>query len=108
MPFYVTVTEQGTNKTRTLESRAIDVETAVERTVMRMYSKAAVFQRDGAASIGRDALQGTQYGQIVRRDPNKPTEHIVLAAKVSVRAETRIGGHFSGWGTPPATAKATP
>lgn len=84
----VTITEcYGDRRTTTLRARTDDVEVAVERAIRKhapAYGSRTRFVRDSGISVGYDALQGTQYGQIGHACENGIS---LDTGRIAIRAE---------------------
>jgi hypothetical protein len=84
----VTITEcYGDRRTTTLRARTDDIDVAVERAIRKhapAYGARTRFVRDSGISVGHDALQGTQYGQIGHAAGNGIS---LDTGRVAIRAE---------------------
>ena len=85
MKIRVTITECYGDRRITVKTTATgDPGTAVESAIKKGYG-AACFYRDNGISAGRDALAGSQYGQIGKR--LKTGGAYMITGRVCIRAE---------------------
>ena len=84
MKIRVTITECYGDRRITVKTTATgDLGTAVESAINKGYG-AACFYRDNGISVGRDALAGSQYGQLGKR---LKTGADMITGRVCIRAE---------------------
>ena len=66
--------------------RTEDVQIAVERAIRARWGKAAHFHRENDVSQGRDALAGSQYGQIGEPARNNPGVSNMITGRIRINA----------------------
>lgn len=88
MAILVSITEcYGDRKTTHLRAKTDDLEVAIDRAIKKAYGAGRSFHRDNGISVGRDALQGTQYGQIGKPVKRNPCASSMQTGRVSIKAE---------------------
>ena len=86
MKIRVTITGCYGDRRATVKTTATaDLGTAVASAIKKGYGGAAGFYRDTGLSIGRDALAGSQYGQIGRLLKTGGAD--MITGRVCIRAE---------------------
>ena len=84
MKIKVSITEcYGDRRTTVKTTATDDLDAAIESTIKKGYG-AAGFYRDNGISVGEDALNGSQYGQIGKRSKSGAN---MITGRVCVRAE---------------------
>ena len=86
MTIIITITEcYGERKTSILRARTESLDVAINRAIRKAYGAKKYFCRDNSISIGNDALNGSQYGQIGHSVGNETTS--LDTGRVCITAE---------------------
>lgn len=86
MKIRVTITECYGDRRITVKTTATgDLGTAVESAIKKGYGAAACFYRDNGISAGRDALAGSQYGQVGKQLKTGGAD--MITGRVCIHAE---------------------
>jgi len=83
----IAITEcYGDRKRTTLKARTDDIDVAINRVIEKGYGKGNMFYRDSGLSVGSDALEGSQFGQVMRWS-ERANAHTSVTGRVHIEAE---------------------